>query len=247
MTRTDSRPVPPMDALVNLAHFHREHEKYYALAPLRHAEAILRASQTLKDLADHWTRAAVRRPDRLVPYTGCEDINDTSAIETSGVLFLEGGGEPSELITLKEDIRRRAQADEQTGLWLNDAMTASWQSAGALVHVAPLADLLGERHRIILNNWLAASMSRLVASAMQRAVDILDAIDLTPEGIRADLAGPRVTPGYLYSAAMLLDRAADLAVTSTTLTRDSEPAWRAWQARVEAMRDALSANGSVQS
>ena len=33
MTRTDSRPIPPMDALVNLAHFHREHEKYYALAP----------------------------------------------------------------------------------------------------------------------------------------------------------------------------------------------------------------------
>ena len=135
MTRTDSRPVPPMDALVNLAHFHREHEKYYALAPLRHAEAILRASQTLKDLADHWTRVAVRRPDRPKPYTGCEDINDTSAIETSGVLFLEGGGEPSELLTLKEDIRRRATADEQTGRWLDGAMTASWQSAGALVHV----------------------------------------------------------------------------------------------------------------
>jgi hypothetical protein len=67
-------------------------------------------------------------------------------------------------------------------------------------------------------------------------VDILDTLDLTPDGVRADLSGPRLTPGYLYSAAMLLDRAADLAVTSTALTRDSEPAWRAWSARVESLR-----------
>ena len=238
MTQAKPALALPLDALANLAHFHREHEKYYSLAPIRDAEEILRASQTLKALADRWSTVESHPLDGPAPpYTGCEDLNDQTAIETSGVLFMEGGGEPAELLRLKADLRSRAATSEQTGSWLSDAMHMSWQSAGALVHVTPLADLLGERHRIIANNLQAADMARLGAALMNRAADILDAVDLTPEGLRADLAGPRSSPGYLYSAAMLLDRAADLAVTSTTLTRDSEPAWRAWKARVEILRD----------
>lgn len=238
MTQAKPALALPLDALANLAHFHREHEKYYSLAPIRDAEEILRASQTLKALADRWSTVESHPLDGPAPpYTGCEDLNDQTAIETSGVLFMEGGGEPAELLRLKADLRSRAATSEQTGSWLSDAMHMSWQSAGALVHVTPLADLLGERHRIIANNLQAADMARLGAALMNRAADILDAVDLTPEGLRADLAGPRSSPGYLYSAAMLLDRAADLAVTSTTLTRDSEPAWRAWQARIGILRD----------
>ena len=179
-------------------------------------------------------------------YSGCEDLNDTTAIETSGVLFMEGAGEPAELIRLKEDLRARASASQQTSSWLTEAMTTSWESAGALVHLPQLADLLGARHRIIVNNWLAASMSQLMATLVQRAAEILDVVDFTPEAVRADLTGPRASPGYMYSAAELLDRAADLAVISTTLTRDSEPAWRAWQARVEAVRDADVAPGPAE-
>lgn len=233
-------PQPSLDALANLAHFHREHEKFYALAPLRQAEQVLRTSRTLKALADRWSGLSVR-PDSGAwahAYTGCEDLNDPTAIETSGVLFIEGDTEPSEIIQLKHELRTNAESGEQIGAWLKEAMGDSWNSAGALLHILPLADLLGERHRIIANNWLAADMTRLVAALQQRAVDILEAVDFTPYGLRADLAGPRATPGYLYSAALLLDRAADLIVTSTTLTRDSEPAWRAWQARVEALRAA---------
>lgn len=229
---------PPLDALANLAHFHREHEKYYAIAPLRRAEEVLHVSRTLKALADRWSDIKVRtNPATAAPaYTGCEDLNDLTAIETSGVLFMEGASEPAEISGLKADLRSQASGAEQTGAWLKEAMGVSWRSAGALLQMPPLADLLGERHRIIANNWLAADMSRLAAALLQRAVEILDAVDFTPDGLRADLAGPRATPGYLYSAAMLLDRAADLAVTSTTLTRDSEPAWRAWQARVDDVR-----------
>ena len=228
----------PLDALINLAHFHREHEKYYAIAPLRQAEDVLRASQTLKALADRWSSLDVRAHHSTAApaYAGCEDLNDATAIETSGVLFMEGPSEPAEITKLKDDLRTQATGGERTGAWLKEAMGVSWQSAGALLQVPPLADLLGERHRIIANNWLAADMSRLAATSLQRAVEILDAVDFTPSGLRADLAGSRTTPGYLYSAAMLLDRAADLAVTSTTLTRDSEPAWRAWQTRVESLR-----------
>jgi len=227
----------PLDALANLARFHREHEKYYAVAPIRDAAELGRLAQTVKGLADRWSTVEVQPPDGpRPPYTGCEDLNDTAVIELSGVLFLEGGGEPAELAALKGGLRARAAQYEQAGAWLTEAMTVSWRSAAGLLPVRPLGDLLGERHRIIANNSLAAAMSTLVGSLLGRAADLLDQLDLTPEGVRADLAGPRGYPGYLYSAALLLDRAIDLAVTSTTLTRDSEPAWRAWQARVAALR-----------
>ena len=238
MNRAGSTSGPPTEALLNLARYHREHEKHYAIAPVRDAEVILRASRTLKALADRWSRAEALLSDQARPaFSGCEDLNDTTAIETLGVLFLEGAGEPAELIRLKQDLRARAEGSQQAGSWLAEAMGTSWESAGALLHIPHLADLLGERHRIIVNNWLAASMSQLTATVVHRAADILDVVDFTPDALRADLTGPRTSPGYLYSAAELLDRAADLAVVSTTLTRDSEPAWRAWQARVEAIRD----------
>jgi len=212
MTQAKPALALPLDALANLAHFHREHEKYYSLAPIRDAEEILRASQTLKALADRWSTVESHPLDGPEPpYTGCEDLNDQAAIETSGVLFMEGGGEPAELLRLKADLRSRAATSEQTGSWLSDAMHISWQSAGALVHVTPLADLLGERHRIIANNLQAADMARLGAALMNRAADILDAVDLTPRRparrpgrtplqprlplLRGDAPRPRRRPG----------------------------------------------------
>ena len=61
--------------------------------------------------------------------------------------------------------------------------------AAALVDIDGLGDLLGERHRIIANDWLAANM-RLIATLLDRAADILDQVDFTPAALRADLAGP---------------------------------------------------------
>jgi hypothetical protein len=56
---------------------------------------------------------------------------------------------------------------------------------------------------------------------------------VSPSGqVREDLAGPRLDPGYLYSAAELIDRAADLAADSAELVHDNEPRWRAFRARV---------------
>jgi len=226
----------PIAALVNLARFHREHEKYYTVAPIREAEEIARVAQAIKALADRWNTTLVDKPDGVRPhYTGCEDLNDPAAIELCGVLFLEGEGEPAELRRIKALLHERSVQCQDVGSWLAEAMTESWQAASALLPVRPLADLLGDRHRIIANNSLAASMSRLAGQCLGRAAELLEAVELTPAAIRADLAGPRWYPGYLYSAAVLLDRSVDLALTSTTLTRDSEPSWRAWLNRVESL------------
>jgi hypothetical protein len=60
-------------------------------------------------------------------------------------------------------------------------------------------------------------------------------VDFNPEVLRDDLAGPRRIPGYLYSAAELIGRAADLLSDSAGLVRDNERRWRVFRARVEAL------------
>jgi len=56
--------------------------------------------------------------------------------------------------------------------------------------------------------------------------------------VRADLAGQRSLPPYLYSASELLDRAADLAAESATLVHDNERRWRVFRERVESITGA---------
>ena len=60
---------------------------------------------------------------------------------------------------MKGRIETMAADSEHTGEWLSAAMEQSWAVAGALVEFDDLADLLGERHRIIGNDWQAAGMA----------------------------------------------------------------------------------------
>ena len=62
-------------------------------------------------------------------------------------------------------------------------------------------------------------------------------------GVRADLAGPRLLPGYLHSAAESLDRAADLAAESAVLVHDNERRWRTFRTRVAAIVAAAAPEG----
>jgi hypothetical protein len=225
-------------AMLNLSRYHRQHERHDALAPLEGALALGRAARTLTTLADRWAAAPAPPGDGVrVPYAGCEDLNDDAVIPSDGVLFMEGEGEPPELARLRRDVTAIADDQEATGAWLASAMEASWTAAGA-IRDPRLADVLGERHRIIANDWQAAGLGRLAGRLARRAVDLLARADLSPEGVRADLAGPRVTPGLLHSAAELLDRAADLTAESAMLVHDNERRWRVFRARVETMAGA---------
>ncbi len=112
-------------------------------------------------------------------------------------------------------------------------MEASWGIAEALLAYPEPADLLGERHRIIGNDWQNASTSLLSARYLRRAVAILGRVDFTPAALRADLRGARTAPGYLYSAAELINHAADLSAASAILVHDNERRWRVFHDRVE--------------
>ena len=229
---TGHLPTPLLEAVLNLSRFHREHEKFYASAPLETAVRLHRHARTLLALADRWATAAPSTRHALSPYEGADDLNSRVAVQLDGVLFLEGEGRPPELTALIGELRTHAEGFDGVGEWLATAMAASWDMAGALVDVDELADVLGERHRIISNDWLAASMNSLLGRLLTRAADMLERIDFTPAALRQDLADARVTPRRLYSAAEVVSRAADLCSDSAGLVHDNERRWRVFRARV---------------
>lgn len=226
---------PLLDAIENLSHFHREHEKFYAQQPRQQAVNLQRHSRTLCALADRWSTVTVEALDALNPYEGSPDLNSTDATQLDGVLFMEGEGEPVEMTRIKRDLRTIGDDSIETGTWLAAAMEGTWDAATVLLAYPQLADLLGDRHRIIANDWHAASMSALVGRALQRAADLVDRVDFTPAALREDLVGERSVPRYLYSAVELIDHAADLLSDSAGLVHDNEPRWRRFHDRVRSI------------
>jgi hypothetical protein len=228
----DDTRAPLLEALLNLSRFHREHEKFYASAPLETAVQLHRHARTLLALADEWATAVPSTRHALSPYEGADDLNSTVAVQLDGVLFLEGEGRPPELTALIGELRTHAEGFAGIGEWLATAMTASWAMAGALLDIDELADVLGERHRIISNDWLAAHMNSLLGQLLARAADMLERVDFTPAALRRDLAGARVTPRRLYAAAEVVSRAADLCCDSAGLVHDNERRWRVFRSHV---------------
>ena len=242
MPENEAQVSPPeslLQLIDNLSRFHREHEEYYSQAPLRQASELQARSRVLKALADWWSEVGVgEQASSSVGFAGAQDLNAPGLVAESGVLFMEGEGEPAELQRLKREIRQVADDAEQSGAWLTHAMEQAWEIAGSLAAYPVLADLLGERHRIISNDWQSAALQSLIARLLRRALDLLAKVDFAPAALRADLAGQRHAPAYLYSASELLDRAADLTAESAMLVHDNERRWRVFRARVRELQSA---------
>jgi hypothetical protein len=217
----------------NLARFHREHEKFYARAPLEQAAALQRTSAALRALAERWSTVDPAAPEAAAPFSGAEDLNDERAIELAGILFMEGKGEPAEIARIKDDLQSASEENGQAGDWLAAAMETSWGMAEALLGLPELADLLSERHRIISNDWRAASLAKLVARNLERGRAILEALDLSPEAVREDLGGSRSYPAFLHSACDVIDHASDLAAESGALVHGNARRWRVFKQRVD--------------
>ncbi len=222
-----------LEMILNLATYHREHEKYYARVPLQNALALHQASCVFLTLADRWSGVQVQAPEQGSPFMGCADLNELATIQHCGVLFMEGEGEPREISDLKRELHKGADAFDQAGQWLEQAMQSAWTAMQPLLRFPPLAKALGERHRIIMDDWQTARQASLISTLLRRTLEILQGVDFTPSAIRADIAGPRVFPEYLYAAAELINRAADLASESAVLTHDNERRWRFYRECVQ--------------
>ena len=224
-----------LDAVENLSRVHREHEKFYAQRPREQAVALQRHSRALCALADRWERVDAHRIDALNPYQGADDLNAPEALQLDGILFMEGEGEPAEITALIGELRAVGAGALSTGTWLAQAMENTWATAAILLGYEQLSDLVGDRHRIIANDWHAASMSSLAGRVLERAADVLDVIDFTPAALREDLDGARRVPRLLHSAVELIDHAADLLSDSAGLVHDNERRWRTFHQRVSAL------------
>jgi hypothetical protein len=231
--RAGARSDGLLAVAANLSQYHREHEKYYSEAPLADAISLQRTARTLIALAERWATAEPAAEPVPSPFAGTPDLNDERAIETSGVLFMEGGGEPAEITRIKSELETIATSSEQSGSWLASAMEASWAMAEALLGYPELADLLAERHKIIGNNWRNAFTAQLIARYLRRAAAVMERIDFSPARLREDLTGVRSASAYLYSAAELINHAADLSAASSVLTHENERRWRIFHDRVE--------------
>lgn len=225
--------TPLLTAMLNMSAFHREHEKFYSTSPREQAVVLQRHSRTLHALADRWTATPPDHPAVFGPYQGAADLNAPAALQLDGVLFMEDENEPGEITHLKRDLRMFADDASGAGEWLATAMKSSWDMSTVLFDIERLADLLGERHRIIANNWRGAAMMTLAGRVLGRAAQLLDQIDFGPSAIRADLAGERVSARRLYSAAEMIDHAADLFSEFAGIVHDNERRWRVFRNRVQ--------------
>ena len=232
---TSKRPAgdlaPLLTAMLNMTAFHHEHEKFYSSAPREQAVVLQRHSRTLHALADQWTTTTPSTATAFSPYEGAPDLNAAAALQLDGVLFMEGEGEPGEITHLERDLRTFAEDASGAGEWLATAMESSWDMATTLLDIDELADLLGERHRIIANNWQGASMMSLAARILLRVAELLDRVDFAPAALRAGLAEGAVI-GRVYSAAEMIDHAADLFSEFAGVVHDNERRWRVFRARV---------------
>ena len=131
----EHRDVPPqlLEAIENLSRFHRQHEEFYSQAPLQQAREVQAASRALKELAAQWSEAEPSEHPAPSPFAGAEDLNPPGLVGESGILFMEGEGEPAEIAQLKREVEALAAGCEQTGEWLADAMEQAWAVAGSLV------------------------------------------------------------------------------------------------------------------
>ena len=224
-----------LHAMQNMTEFHREHEKFYSVAPREQAVVLQRHSRTLHALADRWEQISPEEHDVFSPYEGATDLNVDAATQLDGVLFMEGEAEPTEITKLKRDLRELGTDSVSAGDWLANAMASSWTVAESLLGIDELADLLGERHRIIVNNWEAAGLAVLAGRTLERAAAVLDRVDFAPHAIREDLAGKRVASQRLHSAAELVGHAAELLSEFAGLVHDNERRWREVHERVNSV------------
>ena len=200
---------PALAAIMNLSKCHRDHEKFYA-APLEQAVALRRDARALIALADGWSGLA----------------------PTSPATWSEFELAPAEIARLRRDLRSTSDDAAATAEWLQAVMESSWVEAELLLDVPELADVLGERHRIIANDWQAALLSGLVAKLLRRADTLLDRVVLDSVDGRRDPATVERSAKVLYSAAEMVGHAADLLSDSAALDGDNARRWRVFRARV---------------
>jgi hypothetical protein len=215
----DDLHAAPLDsAVMELWKCHRDHARYYASAPSEHTEVLQRDAAALR------ARAGQSSPHPMPWGSAPRPTQDVVPIAT-----------------VKRDLWLIADEAAGSGAWLEAAMESSWDAAESLVPLDEFADLLGERHHIIANDWHAAVLRNLVAKLLRRAVDILDAVEREPAP-PGEVVVDSTTAERLAGAAQIVGHAADLLAESSVLRAENERRWSVVRRR---LRELASTTGNT--
>jgi hypothetical protein len=228
-------------ALDNIATYHREHERYYAVYKYQHAAELAREANRLKVVADIWL--APGKPAPHYPETdfdqpgfrpaGCDDLNALSAIASIGILFMEGQGEPTEIRMLKAKLGALGDGSVRAGEWLAGMMAAAWPRESVLLD-DKFANAARPRYRTIATNWIGSLETILLGRLLVLAVDKLAAIDFTPRALRA---APKQAGEKLVLAARIIEQAARLEATGGVELSGNDECWTDYREQLRSVND----------
>lgn len=226
-----------IEGMLQVARFHRQHERYHSLSGLENAAALKRDSNALKVLADHWFRSAdtprtgIDYQDPAFRAAGCEDLSDPTAVATTGILFMEGEGEPRELTQMKGKLWAISDSLGKVSGWLAEKMDAGWDREKQVL-TSELAAAAQPRFMALTRTTLAGAKFGVAARLMDAALHALNTLDFRPEALRKDLRG---AAGVVRAASYLLDEAAALLAEQAAQLGLSDPDWTAYIDELEAM------------
>ena len=218
--------------------------------PLDGASKIHALSGSLAVLAEHWAgaHADAKTWNHLLPR--CIDVEQAGPQAESDVLRLRATAMCAEIQRIRLRTRSLVEDFQKIGEWLARAAGSTWDAGKTVRRALSLASTLGESHRVIAKDWLAADMNSLVAWLLRRALKLLDRIEMSAEAIVADLVDARVYGDILQSAAEILDHAAAIANESELFVQDFDRRWRSFRDRIATVvalsKDALGARDSGQ-
>ncbi len=199
-----------------------EQERSCAHWPLEGAAQIQAAAQFLQVLAEIWT------PDGFLAmprHAGCIDLDLLASETPSAALAQRLASFPAQMQAQKLALRALADDFAKISAWLAKAAGYSWDAAKDVRQKLGLAAALGESHRVIAKDWLAADMNALIATLLRRAVGVLDRVDLAPGAINTDLAGQRAFGPFIRLASDMLERAAALAREAALFVDEFDRRW----------------------
>ena len=111
-------PSPLLVAVLNLAAYHRDHEKFYSTMPLEQAVTIQRHARTLLALADRWT-SVIATVEYYKNSNDATDCQDRIATQVKAIAALR---QFSEKLRPYDMTYQLAQVRPSIDLYLNDPL-----------------------------------------------------------------------------------------------------------------------------
>lgn len=220
--------MPFREARVDIARFHREHERFYAVEDLRRATEFKRWARALLVLADRWQEVDIDAPAgpaqtdaRLASVAGCEDLNELRAISSIGVLFMEGEGRPLEIRELEAWLAETSSYLLKAGDWLAEKMDAGWAREAELPG-SPQGHLAASRLRALHGSTINAMRMKLAGALAGRALRELSAADISAQAVRRE---PDQKSSVLRKVGWMLDRSGVILADKSNELSASELAW----------------------